>query len=231
MAALRRHTKWFGRGSKFFTGAALHLAIGEERDTVMTAPDEAVMHRDPEHIVIVSGIGAVRLRVNRRARRIVLRISDEGEPVATVPHPSFFDEAIDFILSRRDWVIREQAHGTPLPPPLPYEPPALTFDEAAAILVPRIRELAAGHGLAMTTVSVRRQRTVWGSCNAKGGLTINWKTARLPDHLRDYVILHELAHLRYRSHGPRYWRTLDRFVDGDARTLDRELKKWSLALL
>lgn len=188
----------------------------------------------PEHIVIIAGIGAVTLRRHARARNIVLRIADDGDPVVSVPRWIPYEEAIDFVLSRRDWVIRQQkerAAAPATPPSLPEEPSPITRPEAEPILERRIGELALRHGLTVTGVTVRAQRTVWGSCAVNGRININWKAARLPDPLRDYVILHELAHLRHRHHGPAYWRTLDRLVNGDARTLDRELRRWPLAAL
>lgn len=193
------------------------------------------MRKTPEeHIVIIAGIGAVLLRRHARARNIVLRITDDGDPVVTVPRWIPYGEAIDFVISRRDWIARQQrerAAAPTAPPTLPAEPVAVTRDEARPLLERRIAELARRHDLVVTRVTVRAQRTVWGSCAVDGGININWKTARLPDTLRDYVILHELAHLLYRSHGPRYWRALDRLVGGDARTLDRELRRWPLAAL
>ncbi|HSA32588.1 MAG TPA: M48 family metallopeptidase [bacterium] len=189
---------------------------------------------DSDHIVIIAGIGAVLLRRHARARNIVLRLTDDGDPVVTVPRWVPYGDAIDFVISRRDWIVRQQrerAAAPAAPPPLPSEPIAVTREEARPLLERRIAELARRHDLVVTRVTVRAQRTVWGSCAVDGGININWRTARLPDTLRDYVILHELAHLIYRSHGPRYWRALDRLVGGDARTLDRELRRWPLAAL
>ncbi len=187
---------------------------------------------DIERIVIVHDIGAVTLRVNRRARRIILRLDEEGEVVVTVPHASLFEEASAFVLERRSWILRERDRRRTAPPPvLPYDSPSLSFEAAAEMLVERLAELATKSRLAPNGVAIRRQRTMWGSCSPNGRININWKTARLPKHLRDYVLLHEIAHLRHRSHGVRFWRLLDRLVGGDARALDRELRHWPLALL
>lgn len=187
-----------------------------------------------DHIVIVNGLGAVYLRVNRQARRIILRLTDEGEIAVTLPRGVPYGEALDFVLSRRDWIATQRAardRGESSLPPLPYEPPPLDRAQATAILEPRVRELAALHGLTVGAVRIKAQRTIWGSCATGGIISINWKAARLPDHLRDYVVLHELAHLRHRNHGPRYWHTLDRLLGGDAKTLDREMRRWPLKLL
>jgi len=211
------------------------LQLGTARATLTGSESEvSVSATAYEHIAIVNGLGAVYLRINRKARRIILRLTDEGEIAVTVPRGVPYGEALDFVLSRRDWIAEQQARrdrGENGLPPLPYEPPPLDRAAAAAILEPRIRELAALHGLTIGRIQVKAQRTLWGSCATGGRISINWKAARLPDHLRDYVILHELAHLRHRNHGPHYWHALDKLLGRDAKTLDRELRRWPLKLL
>ena len=69
----------------------------------------------------------------------------------------------------------------------------------------RARELAAAQGLAPARVTVRAQRTLWGSCSGGGTLSFNWRLILAPPWVRDYVILHELAHLREMSHSRRFW--------------------------
>jgi predicted metal-dependent hydrolase len=68
-----------------------------------------------------------------------------------------------------------------------------------------VHELAALHGCVVLRVSVRNQRTRWGSCSRKGAISLNWRLVQVPGPVRDYVILHELMHLREMNHSPRYW--------------------------
>ena len=70
----------------------------------------------------------------------------------------------------------------------------------------RVGELAAQHGLAMKRVSVRNQRSRWGSCSARGVVSLNWRLVQTPDFVRDYIIVHELMHLRQMNHSSRYWK-------------------------
>ena len=74
----------------------------------------------------------------------------------------------------------------------------------------RLRELAAAHGLAVNGVSIRNQQTRWGSCSSGGRISLNWRLVQMPDDVRDYVLLHELMHLRVRNHSPRFWREVER---------------------
>jgi hypothetical protein len=83
----------------------------------------------------------------------------------------------------------------------------------------RLRELARQHGCAVTTVSIRNQRSRWGACSPRGGITLNWRLVQMPPHVRDYVLLHELVHRTHLDHSRRFWRELERLCPGyrDAR--------------
>jgi hypothetical protein len=74
----------------------------------------------------------------------------------------------------------------------------------------RTLELAAQHRLTVRRVTVRNQRSRWGSCSRKSTLSLNWRLIQTPEFVRDYIILHELMHLREMNHSPRYWREVER---------------------
>jgi predicted metal-dependent hydrolase len=81
---------------------------------------------------------------------------------------------------------------------------------AAHELPARLIELAGPHGLAVKRVTVRGQRTRWGSCSRRGTVSLNWRLIQTPGHVRDYIILHELAHLRQMNHSSRFWQEVER---------------------
>jgi len=72
-------------------------------------------------------------------------------------------------------------------------------------LPPRLLALAARFDLAVTQVSVRNQRARWGSCATGGRISLNWRLVQTPDAVRDYVLIHELMHLRQPNHSARFW--------------------------
>ena len=61
------------------------------------------------------------------------------------------------------------------------------------------------HGLQVTRVSIRNQRSRWGSCGREGHICLNWRLILMPAWVRDYVMIHELMHLRRMDHSPAYW--------------------------
>lgn len=101
--------------------------------------------------------------------------------------------------------------------------------EAGQYLPGRVENLARQYGFYYRKLSIRNNRTRWGSCSSNGHLSLNLHLMRIPDHLIDYVILHELVHTVHKNHGKGFWESLSGLT-GDARCLDRELKQHSLTV-
>jgi predicted metal-dependent hydrolase len=76
---------------------------------------------------------------------------------------------------------------------------------ATVELPPRVLELAAQHQTPVRRITIRAQRTRWGSCSESGTVSLNWRLVQVPVEIRDYVILHELMHLKEMNHSRRFW--------------------------
>jgi len=81
---------------------------------------------------------------------------------------------------------------------------------AAKELPPRVLEHATLHGLSVRRVTVRNQRSRWGSCSRRGTISLNWRLIQAPGFVRDYIVIHELMHLREMNHSRRFWREVER---------------------
>lgn len=79
---------------------------------------------------------------------------------------------------------------------------------AARELPPRVFELARQHGLEVRRVAVRNQRSRWGSCSRRKVISLNWRLIQAPPFVADYIILHELMHLREMNHSARFWQAV-----------------------
>lgn len=77
---------------------------------------------------------------------------------------------------------------------------------AARELPPRLLALADSAGLRVSRVSVRNQRSRWGSCSSRGSIALNWRLLQMPPEVRDYVLWHELMHLRRGDHSAAFWK-------------------------
>lgn len=84
----------------------------------------------------------------------------------------------------------------------------------------RTHALAENHGIRIENVTVRNQRTRWGSCSVRGVISLNWRLLQLPPWVSDYVILHELAHRRVMNHSRTYWAEVARICPGFQRAED-----------
>ncbi len=175
-------------------------------------------------LVSVPGVPAPVSFVRRKgARHYILRVRADGVVRVTVPWHGSRAEAAGFLRTRREWVARElhrQEVGRERSR-LPHGVEPALRRQAARELPQRLAELARLHGFTVTAVSVRNQRTRWGSCSPTGRISLNWRLIQVPPAVRDYVLLHELTHLRHLNHSARFWRELSRVCPDHA-----EARRW-----
>ncbi len=135
-----------------------------------------------------SEVGEVKLVRSVRARRISIRVHPVKGVTVTVPCFAGYDSGLKFYLSRRDWVIKAVQVERLRAQAKEYLPSRLAF-------------LAAKYGFVYNRVTIKHNRSNWGSCSTRGNINLNLNLMRLPVLLADYVLLHELCHLRHPDHG------------------------------
>jgi predicted metal-dependent hydrolase len=157
-----------------------------------------------------------------RARRYLIRVQDDGSVRVTVPRWGSKREAAAFAERERAWIEKQRRRveedrarlGGLSGAGLPHD--GETVEErtlrarAKRDLPPRLIELAAQHGLTVTRVSIRNQRWRWGSCSRSGHICLNWRLVQMPEAVRDYVMLHELMHLKRMDHSPKFWKLVEK---------------------
>lgn len=90
--------------------------------------------------------------------------------------------------------------------------------------------LSARIGIPFSSVAVRDYKARWGSCDASGNISLNWRLCMVPPALRQYVYIHELCHRMHFDHSPAFWRAVGAFCP-DYRTARRRLKEYSFLML
>lgn len=150
------------------------------------------------------------LRKNRRTKRLRLTIYCDGSFAVSAPRRLSLGAIENYILQKSDWVLsklkifkRRTENGI--------------FGKTSASDYPRLKKAALElaqkkvvefdryYNLSYCRISIRNQKTRWGSCSRKGNLNYNYKIALLPERLADYIIVHELCHLKEFNHSRRFW--------------------------
>ncbi len=99
--------------------------------------------------------------------------------------------------------------------------------QAKAYLPGRLAELAAQHGFSYNQVRIKHNVSNWGSCSVKKNINLNLNLMRLPAELRDYVMLHELCHLKYMNHGKEFHALMESICPNH-KALRRQLRDYKL---
>jgi predicted metal-dependent hydrolase len=149
-------------------------------------------------------IGEVTFRKSARGRRVAIRVHPVRGVTVSVPALVPYAAAMAFFKLKRQWVLdvvrrqKEKARNTVVPSAAEIES---LRRQAKSELPPRLSVLAARYGFTYNRVTIKHNTTNWGSCSSKGNINLNLNIVRLPRILQDYVLLHELCHLRHLDHG------------------------------
>lgn len=157
------------------------------------------------------------------ARRYILRVLENGALRVTLPRWGSKREALEFVRTSESWIDQQRRTMRTRPAMVVPDEPRLRA-RARQELPAALRQLAASHGIVVTRVSVRNQRSRWGACSAAGAITLNWRLILVPDFVRQYVLLHELMHRRELNHSRRFWRHVAAVCPGY-----QDARRWLLA--
>ena len=180
-----------------------------------------------DYLVEHPEVGTVKYIGNNRAKRIIISIKPEYVRVV-IPKRQSLKNAQKFVESRLDWIkTNKQSMSVQLEKKRNL--PEIDRKVARKILCRRIGELAQLHNFVYNRVSIRKQKTRWGSCSTKNNINLNANLLHLPPELMDYVLLHELVHTRVKNHSKDFWDELETVVP-NARQVDRRLKDYQYCL-
>ena len=157
-----------------------------------------------EKIYVDPEIGEVVFRKSTRTRRISIRVHPVKGVSVSMPYRVPYMVALGFFKLKRSWVLetmsRQKEKIKDVPSASSQEIEALRR-KAKAELPGRLAELASRHGFIYNKVTIKHNSTNWGSCSARNNINLNLNIVRIPKLLQDYILLHELCHLRHHDHG------------------------------
>ena len=162
------------------------------------------MAKTSEKIINDPQIGPVTLRKSMRSRGLSIRVHPLKGVSVTMPFFMSYAAAQAFFLIKRDWIIETIARQKQKFKDVPVASQEMIEQlrkDAKAQLPGRLAELAARYGFSYNRVAIKHNSTNWGSCSARNNINLNLNIVRLPFVLRDYILLHELCHLRHHDHG------------------------------
>ena len=145
-------------------------------------------------------------------KTIAIHITPAGEVEVRCPRRCSKREVEAFVLSKQDWISKHLlaiARRPELPRLSAGEIRSLA-EQAAEIFPQRVRQLAGQIGVTYGRITIRSQKTRWGSCSAQGNLNFNCLLMLCPEEVRDYVVIHELCHRKHLNHSPHFWAEVER---------------------
>ncbi|MFI3316786.1 MAG: M48 family metallopeptidase [Rikenellaceae bacterium] len=177
-------------------------------------------------------LGTITLRESNRAQTVSIRMQRNSGQI-TLVYPIGYDlqKAIDFLEQKRDRIVamreRNKAKIQSNPPATSYD---LTKLRTAALehLPTRIAQIAEQINMSYNRVSIRATRSRWGSCTSRNDISLSIYLMILPQHLIDFVIIHELCHTIHHNHSPKFHALLNHICGGREKEFNRELRGYSI---
>lgn len=153
--------------------------------------------------------------VRSKRRSLSLGISEDGTITVRAPERFPAAEADRFVEEHRDWITEKRAERMrqkALRPVYTEEERKRGKILAGKIFEEKCRIFSERMGVTYGNISIREQKTRWGSCSARGNLNFNWKAALMPEEIQDYLVVHELSHRIEMNHSPGFWAVVEQQI-------------------
>lgn len=148
------------------------------------------------------------LQKRRGVKKMTLSVRRDGTITLTVPWWVSQRAAAHYIEEKRSWLTEALAHARArggLSCKEQDEHYKQHKEAARAFVQERLPVLNEHYGFSWGRVAIRKNSTSWGSCSSKRNLNFDYRILFLPKHLQDYILVHELCHLKEMNHSPRFW--------------------------
>ena len=156
--------------------------------------------------------------VRSKRKTLSLQVREDGTVLVRVPNRVREREIRSFVQGHMDWIIRQQSRMEQAVAarseisPLTEEELQRLREEARRDLTARAAVFAPRIGVTYGRISIRHQKTKWGSCSSKGNLNFNCLLMLAPEAVLDYVVVHELCHRKQMNHSPAFWSEVERIL-------------------
>lgn len=168
------------------------------------------------------------LRVSKRSRSVRVAVYCDGAVVVTKPFFVSQGTVERFISDKAEWVLSKIEYFSRLGIKVFFKNTRAEYGElknkARLIAMQKVVYWNQQYGFSYNRISIKNQKSRWGSCSKKGNLNFNYKIALLPEKLVDYIVIHELCHLGEFNHSKKFWNLVEKAAP-DYQNSRNELKK------
>lgn len=170
------------------------------------------------------------LKRNANSKAVRIRVRQDGSVTVTAPRRVSKKLIDSFVAQRHQWITEHQERFAAMPQPH-IKTGAGDYtkhkEEARALVTRLLADVNKTYDFTWSRVSIRDQRTRWGSCSSRRGLSFNYRLVFLPEKLARYVVVHELCHLAEMNHGPRFWKLVEQGMP-DYKKAAKELRDFHM---
>lgn len=170
---------------------------------------------------------------SNRAKRLRLAVYYDGSFIVTVPKNFLISKVEKYIIEKSKWVLEKLEYFKKLSYSdalrIKDDQFEVYKDEAKKVVERRIKHFNKIYGFKFGKITIKAQKTKWGSCSKKGNLNFNFKIVALPKDIRDYIIVHELCHLKEFNHSQKYWNLVAKSIP-NFRSIKNQLNNIGLNL-
>ena len=146
-------------------------------------------------------------------KTLALEITRDGQLKVRAPYKVSRKEIQNFVKSKESWIFKHlkriEETKAEQPEPLSSEEIEKLVQNALQVLPEKVEHYARIIGVTYGRITIRNQKTRWGSCSSKGNLNFNCQLMRLPEELQDYVVVHELCHRKEMNHSSDFWKEVE----------------------
>lgn len=158
-------------------------------------------------------------------RTLAVQITSGGQVRVRAPRRTSKAAVERFLIEKQEWILKHltkaAAQAAPPPPPLPESERRRYMETARDIFTQKAAYYASIMRVTYGRISIREQKTRWGSCSSRKNLNFNYKLAYMPQEIMDYVVVHELAHLQHMNHSQEFWQLVEQYIPDY-----KERRKW-----
>lgn len=167
------------------------------------------------------------IKKHKRARKIKVAVHNTGEVVVTVPFFISRKKGEDFLKTKIAWICQRvpennQASKLRRQSQKDY---LVQKEKARSLITSKVEQFNQFYKLPVKKIFIRNQKTRWGSCSSQGNLNFNYKLINLPEKLSDYIVVHELCHLKELNHSQKFWQLVSQTIP-DYKERRRILRNW-----